>query len=66
MSDSKYGRIAGKSSLHAEEKPELCPDGHHETWRVVLCDYKNDTDVIECSRCGQQKEATCNFDDEYD
>lgn len=38
----------------------MCPNYVHASWRVVRCD--NDTDTIECSRCGQQREASCNFE----
>jgi hypothetical protein len=62
-------RIRNDISLHDEEKPELCPFINgvrvHALWRVVLCDSKNDTDIVECSRCGQQKRVRCNFDDDY-
>lgn len=41
---------------------DLLPD--HALWRTVACD--GDTDVVECSRCGKQRLAACDFDDEYD
>ena len=55
-------RVTGGLSLHTEERPELCPAGHG-TWRVVRCN--DDTDIIECPRCGAQREAECDFDGEY-
>lgn len=40
------------------------PDPHCvHNWRTVACD--SDTDVIECAKCGMQKLAACDFDDEY-
>lgn len=59
---SEQARV-GRSSLHAEENPAMCPNYAHASWRVVRCD--NDTDTIECSCCGQQREAACNFDEEF-
>lgn len=32
-------------------------------WRTVACD--NETDVIECSDCGEQRLCKCDFDEEY-
>lgn len=56
-------RITGGYSLHTQEDPSQCPEGTHLRWREVYCD--GDWDVIECSRCGQQKRVPCTFDDEY-
>ena len=61
-------RIKNETSLHDEEKPNLCLSGH-SMWRTVECCGPNsgpDTDIIECSRCGQQRKASCNFDEDYD
>jgi hypothetical protein len=41
----------------------LCDGSRCGVWRTVKCD--GDTDIIECARCGKQKPARCNFDDEY-
>jgi hypothetical protein len=62
-----FERVRGGSSLHDEEKPDLCRDGNvfnHARWRVVKCD-NSETDIIECSRCGKQMESACTFDDDY-
>lgn len=59
-------RIISEHSLHAVEKPLLCPDGKHAHWRTIsCCKVAPDTDVIECSRCGKQLWTTCDFDEEY-
>lgn len=57
-------RSESKHSLYPEEKPELCPNGSHASWRTLECDNK--IDVIECSRCGKQTTAICDFDEEFD
>ena len=41
---------------------ELTRRVNHE-WRTIVCD--DTTDVVECSRCGYQRLAKCNFDEEY-
>lgn len=56
-------RIKVKQSLHERETPEACPNGVHGHWRVIVCD--NETDVIECARCGKQRLTVCNFDDDF-
>ncbi len=56
-------RVNNEDSIHKKEKPENCPTGDHALWRTIYCN--GDRDVVECSRCGQQKEVRCNFDDEY-
>ena len=59
------GRIVGGYSLHETEKPELCPNGNHEQWRVVdCCGQEDDRDIIECSRCGRQQSCACSFDED--
>ena len=55
-------RIHNSYSLHEEEKPELCEFGH-AIWRTIECD--GERDIVECSRCGRQKEVSCNFDEEF-
>jgi len=60
-----FERIKGGYSLHDKEKPELCQHGIHGHWRVVdCCKQEEDRDVIECSRCGKQKQVACSFDDD--
>jgi hypothetical protein len=54
-------RAAGPHSLHAVTIPP-CPGFNHH-WRTLFCD--GETDVVECSRCGIQQVAPCNFDEEY-
>lgn len=58
-------------NLHSLHRPgvsgkwvprHLCP--HDGGWRTIVCD--NEHDVVECSRCGAQRIAACNFDEEYD
>jgi transcription elongation factor Elf1 len=58
-------RIQNEHSLFPAEIPGNCPLGNHNKarWRTVEC--KNGRDVIECSRCGQQREQACDFDEEY-
>ncbi len=56
-------RVKGPHSIHEKEiEPCPCP-GFNHTWRTLFCDFK--TDILECSRCGAQRTARCNFDDEY-
>jgi hypothetical protein len=31
---------------------------------VDCCKQEEDRDVIECSRCGRQKQVACSFDDD--
>ena len=61
-------RFRGEYSLHAEEDPSKCPNGYHAQWRTIECSGAAgfDRDIIECSRCGQQKNVRCNFAEEYD
>jgi hypothetical protein len=54
-------RINSDQSLFKSEVPGKCPNGHAR-WRTVQC--KDGRDVVECSRCGQQREVACNFDEE--
>lgn len=49
-------------TLHERETPGLCPGWNH-SMRTVECD--GDRDVVECSVCGAQRSAKCNFDEEY-
>jgi hypothetical protein len=53
-------RVAGEYSIHAAIKPPICVNHH---WRTLFCD--GTTDVVECSVCGVQDVAVCNFDEEY-
>ena len=53
-------RVATNHSLHAAEK-DIGPHTCH--WRTIECD--GETDVVECSKCGKQRTAPCNFDDDY-
>jgi hypothetical protein len=50
-------------SIHAARDPSKCRDKHNGVWRTVKC--TGDIDVIECSQCGEQREAKGDFDDEY-
>jgi len=36
--------------------------GYVHKWRVIACD--GETDVVECSCCGRQALAKCNFEDD--
>ena len=66
-------RIVGGCSLHAEYDPSKCPkvtpglkDQRCGLARCVdCCKETPDMDVIECSRCGQQRTVACTFDDDY-
>lgn len=60
---SPEDRVRGGHSMHDAENPTLCPDKRHEHWRVVRC--RNDRDIVECSRCGKQRDVPCNFDEDY-
>lgn len=55
-------RATVELSLHKEENPasSLCL---HTFWRTIACD--NVTDVIECAKCGRQRLAKCDFEEEY-
>lgn len=55
-------RVSGPYSIHAQAKEGGCPCWNHH-WRTLFCD--SETDVVECSRCGAQELARCNFDEEY-
>ena len=48
-------------SLHDARKDIECI--HNGFWRCIVCD--GDKDVCECSRCGEQRVMSCNFDDDY-
>lgn len=63
MTDAKGLRVHNEHSLHVTEDPSKCPNFVHARWRTLECD--NQTDVVECSRCGQQRMTSCNFDEEY-
>lgn len=59
-------RIRGGSSLHNEYDPSKCSNRYCGPWRCVdCCKRKPDTDVVECAKCGMQREEACSFDDEY-
>ena len=55
-------RVQGKHSIHEREK-EMMQPCFHSHWRTIFCN--DETDVVECSVCGQQRLARCNFDEEY-
>lgn len=55
-------RVGGKHSLHERQNKDACPNGVHGHWRVLYCN--NEEDVIECARCGKQRIASCNFDED--
>jgi len=55
-------RITGGYSLHDNEDPSKCPNGHG-LWRTVDCD--GERDIVECANCGKQRQAVCNFDEEF-
>ena len=55
-------RVTNEHSTKASEDADKAQRCHH-FWRTLFCD--NETDVVECGNCGQQKLARCNFDDEY-
>ncbi len=54
-------RATTKHSLHAAESVDAPACNHN--WRTVACNDKED--VVECSRCGRQQLAACDFDEEY-
>lgn len=53
-------RVSGGHSLYATEQPCTAPCGFD---RTLIC--VDDRDVVECSKCGRQREVACNFDEEY-
>lgn len=53
-------RALTATSILAAETPD---PGCVHAWRTVACDF--DTDVLECSRCGNQRLAACDFDDDF-
>lgn len=61
------GRISGGCSLHDEAKPDLCRGGHPGHWRTVDCEgyAGSGRDIIECARCGEQRNVSCNFEDDF-
>lgn len=63
----KPERFRGDLSLHAEEDPSKCPGDNHAIWRTVECGgvAGDGRDIVECSRCGQQRNVRCNFDEEF-
>jgi hypothetical protein len=54
-------RIDTETSLY-ESEISPCPRPNH-IWRVILCDDPDD--VVECAKCGKQRVAKCDFDEEY-
>lgn len=52
-------------SLFTEEKDIECAHYHHRTLVCATDADGHERDVVECDRCGQQKETSCNFDEEY-
>lgn len=53
-------RVVCEKSLHATETPNpWCR--HH--WRTLFCN--GEKDVLECSYCGRQAVAKCDFDEEF-
>ncbi len=59
-------RIKNKSTLLTFPEPR--PNTHAHHWRTIVCttDSQGDErDVCECSRCGEQQEFGCTFDEEY-
>jgi hypothetical protein len=44
-------------------KPATNIIGCEHRWRTIACDGK--TDVIECSKCAEQRLARCDFDEEF-
>ncbi len=55
-------RCVTDTTLDRDWKPESeC--GYNHSWRAVACN--GEQDVVECSRCGTQRIARCNFDDDF-
>jgi hypothetical protein len=58
------GRIESEFSMHAQKNGKCgLYYAHNGGWRTLLCD--NETDVVECSCCGEQRVTACDFDEEY-
>jgi len=57
-------RITNEFSLHTAEVPQGCmPYGFNHQWRVLVC--ADPDDVVECQRCGAQRIARCDFDEDF-
>jgi len=61
------GRIVGGFSWHERHNPELCKRPCRPNWRVVQCGglAGKDRDIVECSTCGEQRNVSCNFDEDF-
>jgi hypothetical protein len=55
------GRATTSHSLHAAESVDAPMCNH--VWRTVACN--DEQDVVECRRCGRQRLAACNFDEDF-
>jgi hypothetical protein len=61
-------RVHAECSLYPEVKSGACTGREHPHWRTIVCGTDSDgadRDIVECSRCGCQREVGCNFDEEY-
>lgn len=61
------GRIVGGYSRRAGVDPSKCVNRHLGPWRIVdCCDLAGeDRDIIECYECGDQRNVSCNFDEDF-
>lgn len=55
-------RVVTRHTLHSSIFISHVASCAHR-FRTVACN--NESDVIECSRCGWQQISTCNFDEEF-
>ena len=55
-------RVLTPYTLFAANPSSELAAGCPHNWRTVACD--GDTDVVECSKCGLQRLASCNFDED--
>ena len=59
-------RIVGSDSKHAFHDPSLCNGKNCDSWTLVdCCEAEEDRDVIECTRCGEQRSVKCSFDSDF-
>lgn len=55
-------RAVTETSMHVRHEPDRC-QGFNHNWRVIACNDVND--ALECSHCGRQKLAACNFEEDF-
>ena len=56
------GRIQNEHTRFVTQLKD-CPTGYCHQYRVIVCD--DPTDIVECSKCGHQALAKCDFDNDF-